>query len=223
MVLYGSEVLENYARAVFTAPFIEAVKEAYERPGSAKDDIRKLVETNTQIEGFHHVLTELAFLNIRRLGDRSNHSIIPLALSGNLPSTYLPFIEKCDVVLKKEQSTHLLEQHRLFFKLLAQIYTHSHAAIHQFKSCYDNAVQDLNEQGPVDMHTTNRIIMSRLNRASHALLDHVTAAIRVNGTARDGVEHQKNDRRLEVLSTLSPLPYRDRKDRNQVREKGTCI
>lgn len=223
VIVCGSEVLEKYARDDFAAPFIEAVKEAYGRPGRAKADIRNLVETNAQTKGFHHVLTELAFLEIRRAGNRGDNCIIPLALSGHLPSTYLPFIEKCDVVLKKQQSMHLSGQHRLFFKLLSQIYTRSHVAIHQFKSCYDAAASDLAEQGSVTADAANRIVMSRLDSASHALLDHVTAAIRVTSTAHDDAGHKRTTRRLKVMGTLSPLPYQDRKDRNRVREKGTCV
>lgn len=224
VVVCGSEVLENYARDDFAAPFIAAVKEAYERPGRARDDIRKLIETKTHMEGFHHVLTELAFLEIRRSCNRTGHGIVPLALCGELPGTYLPkFVENCDVVLKIEQSTDLSEQHRFFFKLLAQIYTDSHVAIRKFKSCYEDAVKNLDEQGSVSTDEARRIIRSQLAIASRALRDHVTAAIRVLGTARNGLENARKARRLKVMRTLSPLPYQDRKDRNQAREEGTCV
>lgn len=119
VVIFGSEVLRQYYVHKFTVPYIDKIREIYDQatPDKLRDEIRSFVESQCQQPGFHHVLTELAFLQIRR--DRpQNHGIIPVVLSGD-DVRYLPFIESCNVFLKTPSKL------GMFFKLLQKIFTNS--------------------------------------------------------------------------------------------------
>lgn len=119
VVIFGSEVLRQYYVHKFTVPYIDEIRKIYNQatPDKLRDKIRSFVESQCQQPGFHHVLAELAFLQIRT--DRQqNRGIIPVVLSGD-DVRYLPFVENCDVFLKKPSEL------EMFSKLLQKIFTNS--------------------------------------------------------------------------------------------------
>ncbi|TRX92952.1 hypothetical protein FHL15_006090 [Xylaria flabelliformis] len=130
VVVFGSEVLRQYRQHSFTSQYINELRARYEAVKSAglekcKSEIRRFVEAKCREVGFHHVLTELAFLQIRK-DDSKNHGIIPVDLSGD-NIEYLEFVERCDVFLKNTNK----EAYKLFFQLLGRIYDNDkdHATI----------------------------------------------------------------------------------------------
>jgi len=66
--------------------------------------IRRVVERWCREPAFHHVLTELAMLKIRRSASKvQNHGIIPVALD-RVDIKYLSFLDGCDLRLKLNPS-----------------------------------------------------------------------------------------------------------------------
>ncbi|KAI0865611.1 hypothetical protein F4860DRAFT_258746 [Xylaria cubensis] len=105
--------------------------------------------------GFHHVLTELAFLQIRK-DHTKNHGIIPVVLSGDNVE-YLEFVERCDVFLKGTNK----EPYKLFFELLERVYADekSHTTIRIIQNCCkelqkkdDISAEDISKQVIEGLH-----------------------------------------------------------------------
>ncbi|KAI1161872.1 hypothetical protein F5B18DRAFT_653316 [Nemania serpens] len=92
--------------------------------------MQSLLRDYSQKPEFHHVLTELAFLQIRKDKDPSNHGIIPVALSGDNVRRYLSFLEESDVFI------HDNEPRKLFFKLLKRIFAQRQDVIDEIETCY---------------------------------------------------------------------------------------
>ena len=104
--------------------------------------------TTNNVGWFHHVLTELAFLGIRSTQNQTNHGIIPVLLSGDgieyLSISGVPLWLK----LQEKSSSKIHEcqtLHKLFFKILHQIYTDNYQEIDIFERCYTNCVQELSQ------------------------------------------------------------------------------
>ncbi|KAI0203080.1 P-loop containing nucleoside triphosphate hydrolase protein [Astrocystis sublimbata] len=92
--------------------------------------MRSLLDKYSQEPEFHHVLTELAFLHIRKDEHRSRHGIIPIALNGADVRQYLSFLETSDVFI------HNREPRELFFKLLKRIFAARQDVIDEIEKCY---------------------------------------------------------------------------------------
>ncbi|KAI1157290.1 hypothetical protein F5B18DRAFT_238352, partial [Nemania serpens] len=134
VIVFGSEVLRQYKQYPFAGRYMQELQTVYEkaRPEDCESEIRTLVETRCKEVGFHHVLTELAFLQIRKNKHSKSHSIIPVVLSGDNVE-YLEFVKKCDVFLKDPNK----ERYKLFFKLLGRVYDNDkgQAAIRIIENC----------------------------------------------------------------------------------------
>ncbi|KAI1075791.1 hypothetical protein F5B20DRAFT_373565 [Whalleya microplaca] len=132
VVLCSSETLRIYYGHEFTAPYIRRIKEAYSEAKKQglgfehlQQNINLVVEDCHQKPGFHHVLTELAFLEIRNsstsTGNTGESDIIKVCLDNKSPD-YMPFAgSPTDVELLLESSNGLTALHRLFFKLLRRL------------------------------------------------------------------------------------------------------
>ena len=139
VLIFGSETLEQYYAHEFTSPYIKEIQKRHEQlrrqqetPDKIQSAIRDFVEAECKKPGFHHVLTELAFLQVSKDGPHTDHCIIPIVLSGN-DLQYLPFVKNCDVFLKHES-----ESKNLFFKLLKKVFTDTGqpAVIDKIEECY---------------------------------------------------------------------------------------
>ncbi|KAI0552517.1 hypothetical protein F4679DRAFT_68746 [Xylaria curta] len=111
----------------------EAVNKARSESEEWKSEIRRFVDAKCKEVGFHHVLTELAFLQIRKDDHGKNHGIIPVVLGGDNVE-YLEFVEGCNVFLKNRDK----EPYKLFFKVLERLYDNDkgHAIIRVIQNCY---------------------------------------------------------------------------------------
>ncbi len=98
VILCGSELLGHYMASPYYQGFCEAIQRAYREASQTHDfaqieaAIRKVVEANVNEEEFHHVLTELAFLQIRYEHKKSEHRIIPLLLNSTAQQCLPKFI-----------------------------------------------------------------------------------------------------------------------------------
>ncbi len=99
VVLCGSELLGHYMASPYYQGFYEAIQRAYQEICDRTDDftqveaaIRKVVDANLNEKEFHHVLTELAFLQIRYEHNKDKHGIIPLLLNSTAQQCLPKFI-----------------------------------------------------------------------------------------------------------------------------------
>ncbi|PSN64173.1 ankyrin [Corynespora cassiicola Philippines] len=185
VVLCGSKVLQQYYGHGLTAKYLDEIITFYEVNAKSRDanhiqdGIRDIVERNYDRDEFHHVMTELAFLDLRRRYRRAeDDGIVPFTLDGS-GMKYLPFLEGCDLYLSL-QSEALDHQHKLFFKLLRQLYAspQAHSVIDNFQECYENACLSFTKE-----HTITREIFSstsyrEINKAQVAVLRSLGAEIR---------------------------------------------
>ncbi len=88
VVLCGSELLGHYMASPYYQDFCKAIQRAYQEASQYANDfaqieaaIRKVVDANVNEKEFHHVLTELAFLQIRYAYHKEKHGVIPLLLN----------------------------------------------------------------------------------------------------------------------------------------------
>ncbi|KAI2617195.1 hypothetical protein GGR54DRAFT_218280 [Hypoxylon sp. NC1633] len=240
VVVCGSEVLRHYCENSFTSSYMEMIEDSYksglEQPmsGSVQDRIRKVVEANCKHNAFHHVLTELALVRLRkRSSPRNQLGIIPVALSGG--RRILSFLEECDLVLKLKESPpdqppKIFDLHRLFFSLLELIYTEEQPLIKAFKDCYERSNKKFQEHTSIERRTFEDIVNREMYKAFRAILQLGSAAVRdiqtQNRLRYIMQSHSETERiyarRTNVLSSLSSVPYKDRKDRNPERVDGTC-
>ncbi|RYP27937.1 hypothetical protein DL767_007464 [Monosporascus sp. MG133] len=205
VIVCGSRLLERYYEDEFTSSYIGAVEEVYVEVQHQTRDvlqsrIRHLVETKCDSKGFHHVLTELAFLKLRRSYDHDGHGIIPISLNGG-DMKYLPFLQNSDLRLKSSANT--ADLRRLFFKLLQQIYTEEHALIGQFKECYENAHKRLQNAAGIAPPDFQVIIDQEISKAQNAWLQLQTAAIRDRGWEKE--LRRRTESHYESFRTLFSL------------------
>lgn len=186
VILFGSNVLRQYYEHPFTNSYIEGIVACYNeaenqnmQSKAIQDEIRTIVENQCNSKGFHHVLTELAFLKLRREAYSGvNGNIIPIALSGD-GMKYLPFFENCDLFLKFD-SQNIAPQYELFFKLLLQLYTDSraHGVIRAFKECYTRASERLKKENVVTRKIFKKITYQEICKAQDDVLKLLAAEIR---------------------------------------------
>ncbi|OBT67656.1 hypothetical protein VE03_03418 [Pseudogymnoascus sp. 23342-1-I1] len=213
VILCGSEVLRHYCEHPFTSSYIDAIVACYDeaerrnmQPEDAQSGIRRIVEEKCHSDGFHHVLTELAFLKLRRsarLGD--NDGVIPIALSGD-GMKYLPFLDNCDLFLKLDPSQCLAHQHKLFFNLLRQLYadSHTHTVIDAFQECYKVASERLREKGAITRAIFREIAYKEIYNAQDTVLQFLKGAIRDEEWRREWRSRTKSalSHRNEILDWL---------------------
>jgi hypothetical protein len=123
------------------------------------DEVKKGIEgivkeyCDKEGEGFHHVLTELAFLEIRTIQEEKQHGIIPVVL--NEDSIEIPSFLDIGVPLRlkpQKPSKSMIHEcqvlHRLLFNLLRQLYEDKHASINEFEDCYKKCAHSLESNLP---------------------------------------------------------------------------
>ncbi|RGB27725.1 hypothetical protein C1646_673767 [Rhizophagus diaphanus] len=99
VILCGSEVLGRYIETSYYQRYYQSLQSAYQVASkrfdgfdSIKIVIREVVNHNLKEREFHHVLTELAFLQIRYKYKQVNHGIIPVLLNGTPQQCFPAFI-----------------------------------------------------------------------------------------------------------------------------------
>ncbi|KAL7956845.1 hypothetical protein V8C34DRAFT_325866 [Trichoderma compactum] len=185
VVLCGSKVLQQYWEHSFTASYIDDIVKYYTKsrdmqPKDIQDGIRRIVEDQCQSDGFHHVLTELALLKLRRSADsKGNGGIIPIALNGD-GMGYLPFMDHCALFLKPDHSQSHALQHKLFFRLIRQLYLDSGACsvIDTFNQCYTDASERLGKEKAITQKILREITYEEIYKAQAIVLKSRTADIR---------------------------------------------
>ncbi len=184
VVVCCSEVLGSYLKWPDYETFYQALRNAYlkdqeayrkdgEQPHHSAVAIREVVRTFSQEagyrDGFHHVLTEIAFLQIREEALGGKHGIIPVSLTPNsyeqcleyfIPATTvrmedMPRLEtyaKTGGVVYENQS-----RHGVLFKLIERVLMGSNEArtfLNTFWRGYSECLSRLNDEssplGPLE-------------------------------------------------------------------------
>ena len=163
VILCCSEVLGSYFEAGLVEHFLQDVRDAYFRaPKNARNptelrlEIQKVVNAYAPKNQFHHVLTELAFLDIRNEDQRDNY-VIPIIFNDS-PERFvsLPGFENSTdlwIGLKERPAAvtePYLALHKPFFRLLGKLYAKDLDVVDGFEECYKDCVKWLKElQAPV--------------------------------------------------------------------------
>lgn len=183
VIVCGSSLLESYYQNEFTPHYVSRIQELYDHfqhktRDELQKEIRSFVETQCKKEGFHHVLTELAFVALRRTQDDKCHGIIPVALHENSVG-YLPFLKASDHYIKLKSPKDPSSLHKLFFSLLQRVYIEEHERIDIFRTCYTEARKRLENRPSTESQT---IIKEEISKALDRWLQHRNAATRGNGS-----------------------------------------
>lgn len=176
VIVCGSEVMEGYCRKASTPAYIEGIvricTSRADQPTklALESTIRERVERECVRDDFHHILTELAFLEARKSGLPETHGIIPVVLNqknpDEAPMRYLSVFQNTDVKLKLK-SPAASSLHSLFFKLLKRLFPDDRDFVEPFKKCYDCAIEDhsLDEEVVVSRKRFNQTVNQRIMEA----------------------------------------------------------
>ncbi len=167
VVVCCSEVLEKYLNWPHYGAFYQELQKAYctDKAQGDTETIRKVVRKFSQEEvykaGFHHVLTEMAFLQIRAEHLKDQHGIIPVSLTRNSSKQCLKDIILSTTV-RIEDISRFAEQtnagrevypnqsrHLVLFKLIERLLVGSDEAkifLDKFWQGYSNCIARLNNE-----------------------------------------------------------------------------
>ncbi|KAI1322404.1 hypothetical protein F5Y16DRAFT_416014 [Xylariaceae sp. FL0255] len=180
IVLYGSKVLQTYCEHSFAAKYRESIlalhRTSIQSPQRFEKLIRQHVDAHKPTPGFHHVLTETAFLEIRKQKNTKRHGIIPFVLGSAEMSSHLPFIEPTDVYL----SNHGNNPRRMFFKLLKRIYPEKKKEndISYMEQCYTELSAMPN--------VTDTQISSEIDKSLRRMISNRSARLRAQDNVKAG-------------------------------------
>jgi ankyrin repeat protein len=151
IIVCGSEVLERYYKKPSASAYIQDIVQichdgAHQPTNILQSNLRARVEIESRKDGFHHILTELALLEVRKSVLSQSHGMVPVVLSqvdpDEAPMRYLPIFYNTDVKLKLK-SPESGSLHKLFFKLLEQLFPNDRDFIGPFKECYNSVTSAL--------------------------------------------------------------------------------
>lgn len=174
VIVYGSPRLEDYYAHSFTAQYLSAVERAYTHDGTAQTEIHDIIEREYGTEGFHHVLTELAFLNIRKTHLNKEHGIIPVRID-ETPMKYLWHLPQTD--LWQKSSSKVTDHYKLFFKMLQQIYPEQCEMITAFMKCYEICHAQF-QKGPLVNSDIDKIVSEELMLTAISFQEDIITAVR---------------------------------------------
>lgn len=130
VVVFGSQLLKTYYEDRFTAPYAATHKEIFNQwrtetnvtTKALHSRIRDCVEEQYGNPECHHVLTELAFLDIRKNLHGTSCDITPLSRNNAAMYDYLFLWGSTDLIVARDvKITKTQQLHGLFFKLLQRI------------------------------------------------------------------------------------------------------
>jgi hypothetical protein len=197
VIVCGSDKLEHYCKHEFTSGYVNKLVSYYKQAAkqniprqNLQDQIREIVERSRMSDGsfkpgFHHVLTELAFLQIRRSYHDQNRQdghegpgIIPVDLSGDSGGKgmhYLSFLDICDLFPKFDNSQSSSLQHKLFFNVLKRLHAnnafHTRQVIDLFWNCYQNASRKLRGHSKLTKGIFGKIAFEEISKTQAELLE----------------------------------------------------
>lgn len=151
VIVCGSERLGRYMQAKDFKNYVDEMKREYLENAhrSEKDihDVVRMVYKKYQKKmgaDFHHVLTELALLNLRNPHELRD-SVRPLLISGKYDECFPSYIVEQNTILRVEQDGERTP-HKCFFKLLAEVAPDKKAYIDMLSKTYSENDLKLRDQ-----------------------------------------------------------------------------
>ncbi|RDW63389.1 hypothetical protein BP6252_10934 [Coleophoma cylindrospora] len=191
VIVCCSEVLQSYFEDSRMHGYINAVKDFYsdmekehQDADTIENGIRKLVQQYRDKDGFHHVVTELVFLEIRSSRATRLHDIIPVVFNGN-DIKYLPYFDETETVWMKVRDVPSMLHpcqalHKLFFKVLRRLYEDQERTIKELEDFYWKCTQSQLSQGSLPEYEAFMNTISTEKRKTLRNLDkNLYASIRV--------------------------------------------
>ncbi|KAH7020752.1 ankyrin repeat-containing domain protein [Microdochium trichocladiopsis] len=234
VVVCGTPRLKSYCEHPSANEYMDAIKREYaENAALPAGELRRKILDNvlnaaTSRPGFHHVLTEIAFLELRRQHNPDAHGIVLVSLEGGMID-YFRFIQSTNLQLGINPLSTSAELQSRFFKLLRAMYTTSDGAITAYEEAYTDARHEVEKQnGNIPSRDLDNLLEKSISRARRDLANLENAGLRDLSVRRQLAElgnkayADLEERRNKVLGALPTIPYRDRKDRNPERVAGTC-
>ncbi len=197
IVVCCSEVLASYLKWADYGSFLQELRDAYlkdlavyrqDREHSGTLAIRQVVRKFSQEPeykaGFHHVLTEIAFLQIRTEYPEKSHGIIPVSLTANsyrnclshfIPATTVRMedMPRLEAQTKAGEVYPNQSRHGVLFKVIARLLVGSNEAktfLDQFWKGYSDFISQLkNESTPGVLEFAKRVdgIFNDIQAALH--------------------------------------------------------
>jgi len=178
IIICGSEVLENYCGRASVQSYMRDIANicktgADQSLSELQSILQARIESESCSEDFHHMFTELAFLAVRKAALPEAHGMVPAMLNQSTaddhPMRYLHFLSNTDVKLKLSLSRGPWKRplHKLFFKLLEQLFPDDRDFIRPFRECYDSISSTLNlqEESSVPQDTFDAAVNRGITRA----------------------------------------------------------
>ncbi|KAE8151308.1 hypothetical protein BDV25DRAFT_138934 [Aspergillus avenaceus] len=169
---YFSELEQTYHRSQQSSTAFEALY----------DDMSKVVDKYAKCNGFHHVLTEMAFLRIREK-ESVQPGIIPIILNGSseMFEGFPGFAKSTDIWLYVSEGLSYTDEglHKRFFKLLKRLYVDKTTTIEHFENCYNSCVNSLRGPETSGAEILNTI-QSTILATMHRCRDDLAAGIRTS-------------------------------------------
>lgn len=206
---------------------------------AVQSQIEVFVHGETEKDGFHHVLTEIAILRVRKSRRPDRHGMVPVALDGAHHLRYLSVFGDSDITFKLK-SISAADKHALFFQLLEQIFVQHNAFANDLKNCYKKVADDLNLSANgkeiISRGQFHECLNSNMTRMYHKHWSTFSTAMR-NGKFNeyagilgkhvlDILDQNKAKERREILQWVSPIasPPMPGKygDGRAKRLEGTC-
>lgn len=248
IIVCGSEVLEQYCGQPSAQDYIRDIVQicnAYPHP-ILEEELQSRIDAELNTRGahneeFHHILTEVAFLEVRASSMRKEHGMLPVMLSqistNDALLNYLAAFSNTEVKLKLSSPT-IESQHKLFFKLLGQLFPNDRDFIAPFRECYDFVSDELKlKQGSsVTRRQFDDVVSPNVNKAYYKYWALFSVFVRdgklqaYGAGRREHIEevlnHIDQDRQSEILNWLSEVPVSEFhgkfNDLGTNRLEGTC-
>ncbi|KAH7390334.1 hypothetical protein BKA64DRAFT_678982 [Cadophora sp. MPI-SDFR-AT-0126] len=217
VLLVGSAVLKSYCEDKSMHQYIGEIEALWKQASAEGWNTEKLQSGIRQIvEGwccrpyFHHVLTELALLKIRRRSETrtQNHGIIPLSIDG-VDMRFITFLEGCDVSLKLKSTTSPSDLHNLLFKILLRLYPQKHSVIEAHQDCYTRVAGLVRESSSFGTNFDG-LVTGEISRAQDQYIGLTSARIR--DSERVPLNSKMTRQRLENLILMG----KDRENSGQI-------
>jgi hypothetical protein len=190
VIVFCSEVLQSYREEEFNlgktytreiVTTYQICRDQNENTDAMRAKVRAIQNRYRNESWFHHVLTELAFLEARSWQEGNARSIIPVVLNGN-ETSYLRCFQGSEEIIRlkvKESATGRVSVqilHLKFFKLLYRLFEATASLVKEFEECYsiclhlpggDNFVSDV----LAHIQNTQRSIIHQNSAAIRSIVD----------------------------------------------------
>lgn len=239
VLLCESEVLEKYASHDYYQNFREELRSYFEQTApqatlqadTLEQSLRTIVDQRCGDRDFHHVLTELAFLEIRGFHLGNKHGIISVSVDGS--SMKPPYISGTDIQKGVLKNAEIEERHLSFFKLLIRlcgddspepVYNPArefrYKAINIARDFYNSASRRYKSE-KLSVGQTAQIFINQERERADGRLTKLHIELRSAGLHQQGLQNQDSDSQ-KCHRLFKTSAYRDYKDINPLRVDGTC-